>query len=410
MKLPFIVLGFLLATVLPACDVLDQEKKVTEITLDQKSATIVEGNNLFGFSFFEKVLSTEDPNINIMISPLSVSQALSMALNGANDNTLTQMKEVLGFDGYSTDELNQSNQRIASSLIGHDPKVKMSIANSVWYRKDFSPKKLFIDDNKKYYGAEVSSYDPSKPNEAKKAMNNWVEDNTNGKIEEIIDEVSPESVLFLINAIYFKAEWKSKFKKSETGKAPFTLENGTVKEVETMKGEVDLSYYYNNSYTAIELPYGSGKFNMVVFLPEDGYTTADISGDISNFNFDLLKKSTLSKREIWLPKFEFAYKNELNDELVSMGMSDAFNSSNANFSNLSDIPLFISKVMHKTYIKTDEEGSEAAAATSVEFRFTSAGPVGPIKIDRSFLFAIVEEDTGAILFAGKMFDPTLTTN
>lgn len=407
MKSPIIVLSFLLATVLPACDLLDQEKKATEITLDEKSATLVEENNLFGFSFFEKVLSSEDPNINIMVSPLSVSQALSMALNGANGNTLTQMKEVLGFDDYSTDELNQSNQEIASSLIGHDPKVNMSIANSVWYRKDFSPKKQFITDNKKYYGAEVNSYDPSKPDEAKKAMNNWVEDNTNGKIEEIIEEVSSESVLFLINAIYFKAEWKSKFKKSNTEKAPFTLENGTSKEVETMKGEVDLSYYTDNKYTAIELPYGSGKFNMVVFLPEEGYTTVDIAGVIRNFDFEILKKSTLSKREIWLPKFEFAYKNELNDELVSMGMYDAFDRFSADFSNLSEMSLYISKVMHKAYIKTDEEGSEAAAATSVEFRFTSAGPTEPIKINRSFLFAIVEEDTGAILFVGKMVDPTL---
>jgi serpin B len=381
-----------------------------EIELSPKSATLVESNNSFGYNFFEEVLKTESAEKNIMVSPLSVSQALSMAINGAAGNTFTQMQNVMGFGDLTLSELNECNQTIVSSLVDHDPKVKMEIANSVWYRNDFAPKTPFIDNNKKYYGAMVSSYDPAKPDAAKDKMNKWVDDKTNGKIDKIIDEVTPDNVMFLINAIYFKAKWKSEFKKSDTRKETFTLDNGTAKEVETMIGEVKLAYCNEEKFSIVKLPYGAGKFNLLIFLPEEGYTTADIVSEIEKTDFEKLKALGLSERDLWLPKFEFSYENKLNDELDSLGMSDALDPALANFSGISDIGLYISRVMHKTYIKTDEEGSEAAAVTSITFDLTSVGPEGIIKIDRSFLFAIVEEDTQSILFMGKVFDPTLNGN
>lgn len=283
----------------------------------------------------------------------------------------------------------------------------MEIANSIWYRNDFTPKTDFVTTNESYYNAEVNQYDPAKPEDAKKMMNNWVEDKTNGKIDQIIDNVNPDHVMFLINAVYFKGIWKTQFKKSDTESLPFTLDNGTETNVETMTGKVNLTYYNDEKYSVIKLPYGSGKFNMFIFLPEEGFTTKDIAPEVKNTNFKSLKESIPTEREIWLPKFEFEYKNELNDELISLGMTDAFDSGAADFGNISDIDLYISKVNHKTYIKTDEEGSEAAAVTSVEVGFTSVGPDNTIKINRSFLFAIVEDDTNSILFIGKVYNPSV---
>jgi len=401
-----IPLFFAIVFIFSACDLFTHEKAPTDITLDSKSAQLVESNNQFGFQFFETVLSTEKADENLMVSPLSVSQALSMALNGAAGKTFDQMQSVLGFGDTPLPDINSGNLNLANSLVNHDSKVKMQIANSVWYRNDFTPKPNFISNNKTYYNAEVNSYNPSDPEGAKKQMNNWVEEKTNGKIEEIIDQVTPDNVLFLINAVYFKGIWKTQFKKSATENLPFTLDNGSEKDVETMTGKVMLKYYNEEKYSAVKLPYGSGKFNMIIFLPEEGFTTNDIVSEIKDTNFEMLAKSVETEREIWLPKFEFSYKNELNNELITMGMADAFKSGAANFANISDIGLYISKVNHKTYIKTDEEGSEAAAATSVEMNFTSIGPSETIKINRSFLFAIVEDDTNSILFIGKVYDPS----
>lgn len=378
----------------------------TNVTLSLKSAEIIESNNEFGYGIFNQILSEEADDLNILVSPLSISQALSMALNGAKDQTFAEMQSVLGFEGFSLDETNKSNQEIVSSLLNHDPLVELNIANSIWYRNDFNAKQAFIENNSRYYLAETSKFDPANPVDAKNAMNKWVDKNTKGKIEKIIDNVNPDDVMFLINAVYFKADWKTQFKKSNTTTKSFTLDNGTSKEVETMIGEVQLSYYNDEKFSVIKLPYGSGKFNLLIYLPEEGYTTNDIAPLLESTNFKLLRENPLSKRDIWLPKFEFRYEKPLNNALMQMGMKEAFDKYNANFSNISDLEIYISKVMHKAYIKTDEEGSEAAAVTSVTFEVTSVGPSEVIKINRSFLFAIVEEDTESILFMGKVFDPS----
>ena len=402
-------MAMFLMTSLSACSWFTNDKKPTDIVLDEKSALLVENSNLFGYNMLNQVLTTEDENKNVMVSPLSVSEALSMTINGANGNTFTQMKLALGFEGLDLQDINKSNNTVVNALLNHDPKVTLNIANSIWYRNDFSPKATFVNDNKTWYNAEVNSYDPAQLVKAMNTMNNWVDDKTKGKIDKIIDNVDPSSVMFLINAIYFKAQWKTEFKKKDTRNNPFTLDDGTEKEVPTMIGEVELSYYNQDNYSVIKLPYGFGKFDMLIFLPEEGYTTSDIAGEIANTDISQLSTLTMKKRDIWLPKFEFSYENMLNDELTGLGMTDAFNPGAADFSNISsDKGLYISRVMHKTYIKTDEEGSEAAAVTAVTMDVTSVGPSGIIKIDHSFLFAIVEEDTQSILFIGRVYDPTLS--
>ena len=379
----------------------------TNIELQQKSKELVQASNNFGFQLFETVMESTQAGKNLMISPLSVNQALSMALNGAKNNTLIEMQNTLDFSDLSTAEINHSNLELYNALTDHDSKVNLKIANSIWYKNSIVPNETFIADNEVYYNAEVSSFDPAKSQNAVDNINQWVDKNTNGKIDKIINGISDEDVMFLINAVYFKAEWKTKFKKSETRDADFTPESGNKKQVPTMVVKAQLSYVNEESYTAVKLPYGAGKFNMIIFLPEEGYSTADIVPELVNTDFETLNAMTEIEKEIWLPKFEFEYENELNDELETMGMHDAFSRENADFGNVCDKDVYISSVTHKTYIKTDEEGSEAAAATKVTFGLTSAGPDQNIYVNRSFLFAIVEEDTNTILFIGKVYDPTL---
>jgi serine protease inhibitor len=388
-----------------SCDWFKQPDVPIDIEMSEKSALLVDANNQFGFNLFETILEVEAPGENIMISPLSIGQALSMAINGADGNTFAEMLSVLGYDELNLDDLNKTNSSLVSSLKTHDAKVIFDNSNSVWYRNDFAPKTTFLDNNKNFYNAEVNSCDPAQPDNAKNAINKWVDNKTNGKIDKIIDNVSPLDVMFLINAVYFKAKWKTEFKKSDTELKPFTPEVGNMVSVPTMIGKVKLNYYNSEKYSVIKLPYGSGKFNMLIYLPEEGFSTSDISKDISATDFELLRKTELSEYDIWLPKFEYAYSRELNSDLISLGMKDAFDASNANFKNIADLELFISKVMHKTYIKTDEEGSEAAAVTSVTIGLTSIGPGQIIKIDKSFLYAIVEEDTESILFIGRVNNP-----
>jgi serine protease inhibitor len=383
-----------------------ENNKTKDIELSLKSSQLVESNNAFGFNIFEKIISEEVAGKNIMVSPLSISQALSMATNGGAGNTLTQMQEILGFKDFSLPEMNGSNREVVNSLLDHDSKVTIEIANSIWYKDNFTVKSGFIETNKTFYNAQVSSFDHSQPEKAKTAMNNWVDEKTHGKIDKIIDVINAEDVMFLINAVYFKAKWKTEFKKKDTKPVLFKLDDGNEKEVETMIGKVELNYYNDEKFSVIKLPYGYGKFDMLIYLPEEGYTTNDIVPGIEKTDFDQLGLLSLNERELYLPKFEFSYENKLNDELNAMGMTDALSPILADFSNITDEDIFISNVMHKTYFKTDEEGTEAAAVTSISFTNTSVGPEGIIKIDRSFLFAIVEEDTHSILFIGRVFDPT----
>ncbi|MFA9391607.1 MAG: serpin family protein, partial [Prolixibacteraceae bacterium] len=296
----------------------------TNIELKEKSKELVVANNAFGFGLFENVLENAETDENLMISPLSVNQALSMALNGAKENTFLEMKSTLDFSGLSLPEINSSNQELYNALTDHDSKVELKIANSIWYKNNITPNETFIADNEVFYKAEVSSFDPANPENAVKKINKWVDDQTKGKIKKIVSQIDDEDVMFLINAVYFKAEWKTQFKKSSTELAEFTPENGKSKKVDTMIGEAELTYKNESSYSVIKLPYGSGKFNMVIYLPEEGYTTSDIVSELVNTDFETLNTMTPAKMDIWLPKFEFEYNNELTDELTAMGINDAF--------------------------------------------------------------------------------------
>lgn len=374
------------------------------LNLPQKAAAVIAADNAFGLDMYSRLAGAAVPGTNLMISPLSISQALSMTYNGAGGETKTAMEEALRIAGYDRDELNELNQTLVTALLAHDPKIVISIANSIWYRQEYSVLPDFISRNQTYYNAEIKPMDFDSP-DCKNIINTWVSDKTNKKITEIVDQVNPESFMFLINAIYFKGVWTDEFDQKRTSREPFYTEDGQEVQVNMMHKEMDLNMFAGDLFTSVELPYGKGNWRMFLFLPETGKKLADVEQalTVENWNTWLTRYDTIHKVQFSLPKFTFSYEESLKDVLSAMGMGIAF-TDRADFTGiLPEGGLLISAVKHKTFIEVNEEGTEAAAVTSVEVGVTSIGNF--ITFNRPFLFAIAEKSTGVILFMGRLMMP-----
>lgn len=395
-------------TLFTACSQEPVVPPVTNLAPSEKSAKIIAADNRFGFELLNKVVVAAESQQNLMISPMSVSLALGMLYNGAEGDTRQQMQDMLHKSGLSPDEVNQSYKELVSGLESHDPKVELSIANAIFYRNDLSVKSDFISTNQNYYSAEVSGLDFSKPEQALQTVNGWVNAKTKGKIDKIISRVDPNDVMYLLNAIYFKGQWTYQFDKALTVNRPFTKSDQSVIQVPTMNIENDFKAFSTADFQLLEMPYGGEKFSMLIFLPEPGKTADDVVGQLSADHVnDWISKLSVSKKQVYLPKFEFRFDKSLVEVLKTLGMTDAFDDRKADLSGISDAAqLVVTEVMHKTYIKVDEEGTEAAAVTGITVGYTSVGPQSNIfRVDHPFVFAIREKDTGAILFVGKVVDP-----
>lgn len=379
-----------------------------DIVMTTKSLSLVKADNSFTFNLYNAI--PESQGKNVMVSPLSISLALSMALNGADGSTKTDMINAMGLNDLSVDEINQVYLDLVTALKKADPNVVMNVANSIWIKKDFPVLESFIATDQKYYDARVEKLDFDQS--ALNTINSWVNEKTNAKIPKILDKISSDEIMFLINAIYFNGKWQVQFEKSQTQNGPFTLSAGGTVSVPLMKVKEKFGYTEQSGYEALKMPYGRGKFGMVILLPDVGKTPDQIMQQMSPSVWESLKTSLNSpqKVDVWMPRFKYNWESDLNQILSSLGMSVAFSVNDANFTKInSDGHLFITKVKHKTFIEVNEEGTEAAAATSVGMGTTSAGPNGPeFHVVRPFLFFITEEDTGAILFAGKVENPLLT--
>jgi len=395
----------LFLSVFPSCKKDPTILKFKEIELNTVGKQLVKSDNSFGFELMKIV--TENQTENTMVSPLSVSLALSMVYNGADTETKTAMENTLRLNGLTTDEINTNNKYLSEALINVDSKLEFSIANSIWYRNEFSVLPDFINTNKDFYNAEVSALDFSQP-ASMNTINRWVADNTNNKITKIVENIPSDVVMYLINAIYFKGIWKYQFDKSKNITKPFYFTDGSKDDVEMMLQEADLKTLWNESFYLVELPYGQGNFVMDLFLPSDDKNVSDIIEELNPENWEVWTNSLTEahKTTIILPPFKFEYEKSLNEILISMGMGIAFDSNNADFSKINtNNQLFISEVKHKTFIELNEEGTEAAAVTSVSVGVTSVGPGGEIIFDKPFLFAIREVSTGVILFLGIVESP-----
>jgi serpin B len=318
------------------------------------------------------------------------------------------METMLHKTGMTSDEINEAYKNLVAALKSHDPKVELAIANAIFYDQNFAVKPGFISTNKNYYQAEVDDLDFSNSAATLDRVNGWVKTNTRDKIESIIDDVSADAVMYLINAIYFNGKWTYQFDKSKTQAKAFYKEDGEQLQVPTMMlGETTLRYADTEKFSLLELPYGSKKYSMLIFLPQENYTTNDVIENINQANLaNWLNNLHERNLKVYLPKFEFAYENSLVDNLKVLGMIDAFDPFISDFSGISDRPdLYISEVKHKSFIRADEEGTEAAAVTGITFETTSAGPEPIFNVDHPFVFAIREKDTNALLFLGKVNNP-----
>ena len=373
---------------------------------------LIEADQSFSYDIFQRTVAYDSEEENLMISPLSISMALAMTLNGAEGQTYDDMREALYLLGMEKDEINEAFQTLIELLVNADPNVKMKIANSVWYREGLPVKDDFKDSVEEYFGAEISGLNFSDPASVTK-INEWVNENTEGLITEIIDEIPDHIVMYLINALYFKGDWLNQFDKDDTRPGDFYLESGETVQADMMNQENRFATYFSDQVQMIELPYGDSLFTMSVIMPADSNTPLDRFIDeqitASNLNSWRSNLSTPGRDVILqMPKFEMEYELNYNDILKAMGMEIAFDEWEADFAGIADVSpqnLFIDEVKHKTFIRVDEEGTEAAAVTSVGVGITSMPP--QMIINRPFVFIIHERESGANLFMGKVKNPTL---
>ncbi len=369
---------------------------------------IINSSGSFSYRIFRETAAAEEKE-NLFISPLSISMALGMTVNGADGETRDAMLETLGMSQMEMKEINGAYQGLIELLANLDPKVQMKIANSIWTRQGFEVQQDFLDAGRQYFDAEIQGLDFSDP-AAVETINQWVDSNTEGLIEKIIDgSIPPEMVMYLINAIYFKGNWTQEFDPDKTRDQDFHLEDGSVTTVDMMHREDAIAHYVSDEAIMVDLPYGDSLYTMSLMMPANEETPLDdfIANTLSAEQVSEWHKSlAVSKRELGLPRFSMEYEKTLNDILKDMGMEIAFSESMADFSNINpDKELYISEVKHKTFVEVNEEGTEAAAATSVGVGVTSVGPA-PIIFNRPFVFMIRERISGTVLFMGRMKNPS----
>jgi serine protease inhibitor len=366
--------------------------------------------NDFGFRLLRSL--TDGNGKNVIVSPLSVSLALAMTYNGADGETRAAIAKTLGAASLSNKAFNRDNRLLLDTIEKADPAVQIVVANALWTQSGFAVSPGFLKVNRDSYDATLDSLDfAGNQRHALGMINAWVNEKTHAKIPKILDAVDPATVLVLTDAVYFKGRWAVPFDKKQTEPRAFHLHGGATVNAPMMVQNGDYPYFENDAYQAIRLPYGNDRFAMYVFLPRKpgGLPSLLRKFDAARWT-ETIDKLADRKGEIVLPKFESTYGEQLNDALKSMGMGVAF-SDRANFSRIHPPPppLAISDVEHKTYVKVDEEGTEAAAATSVgivALAMREEPPPFEMVVDHPFFCAIAERQSGALLFAGVVTDPT----
>ncbi|MBE9211299.1 serpin family protein [Plectonema cf. radiosum LEGE 06105] len=383
----------------------------SELPVSDKAASLetklVSANTKFGFNLFEQLL-VKDNHKNIFVSPSSIALALAMTYNGASGSTQQAMAKALELQGINLQQINSDYVQLKASLENPDPQVTLNIANSLWVDKNASLRPDFIQRNQDFYQAKVTNLDFG-DTQAPNTINNWVQENTQGKIEKIVDKIDPNQVLFLLNAIYFKGSWTKEFKSEKTAEFPFYLSSGEEKKHPMMSQSGDYRYYENEQFQAVSLPYGeNGRISFYIFLPKEN---SSLNSFYQNLNAENWQKwiSQFGKREgfVRLPRFKMDYEATLNDALSALGMAEAF-SDGANFSSMGN-NLKITEVKHKTFLEVNEEGTVAAATTSVGIALLSAQlpteqPFEMI-VNRPFFCAIRDNQTQSVLFMGSIVEP-----
>jgi serpin B len=364
--------------------------------------TVAEAVNAFGLDLFAEL--TEDEK-NTITSPLSVAVLLAMVMAGAQGDTATEMAKVLHLG-------DRRDVRVGALLrtLSDTDQVKLSVADALWAGEGKQFQADYLKFVRETFGATVEQGNLGSPDTAKK-IDAWAEKNTNGLIREIAKDLGlpdPNALLVLLNAVYFLGEWKTKFETAQTRPRPFTLGGGAKVEVPTMHlsgGQFSLAQ--RDGYRMLRLPYGKqGRYGMEVLLPDEGNSLAKMLGSLDAGQWraavDSLTPTTVS--ELALPRFELRWKGELKDPLQRLGLVKAF-SGTADFRAMSPQNPFLQTVVHKTYIRVDENGTEAAAVTGGVMTMSAQLNETVFRVDRPFAFSISDQQTGTILFLGAVTDP-----
>lgn len=389
---------------LPTSQPNNMESNQISISSSSELTKIVASQTKFGLNLFQEVVK-QNPEANTFISPLSVGVALSMLYNGADDTTQKELSSVLEVIDLSLEEVNQGNKLLTQELENSDSEVQFAIANSLWSKLNFPIEQSFLEINQNYYDTTIQELDFASP-ESVNTINSWVAENTENKITEIIDQISPDQALFLINAIYFKGQWQNKFNPEATKEQNFYLADGSVKQHPLMFNFGGYKYYENPNFQLVNLPYGSGSLSMNIFLPRKDSNLTEFLGLLNSEDLtSWLQQMRFKEGKIQFPRFKQEYETNLNSILQQLGASTMFDPARANFSNLSGDSIAIDEVKHKAVIEVNEEGTEAAATTSVGAVITSVTTPFNMTVDRPFFYTIQDNETGAIIFMGTVQNP-----
>ena len=379
-------------------------------TLTPAEIELAASADRFGLKLFREVVRQEADK-NIFISPLSVSMALGMTANGAASTTFDSMRATLDLAGLTEEESNAAYRSLIELLTGADPEVRFDIANSIWHRLGWIFKEDFYRRCREYFDAVVKGLDFNDP-AAADTINAWVNENTQGKIEEIVVKpIDPAIVMFLINAIYFKGTWTYEFDPENTQDDMFNLLDGSQAGCRMMAQRSSYPYLATDRFQAVDLPYGDGIFAMTIFLPQSSVHVDSLIAQFTPENWQLWTSSLApDSGDIQLPKFTLEYELKMNDVLKALGMGIAFGGGAVDFSRMIEPAglIWIGEVRHKTFVQVDEEGTEAAAVTVVTMELSAGGgrPTGFfMRVDRPFVFVIRERTSGALLFMGKIVEP-----
>ena len=364
--------------------------------------SLADSYNNFGLKLLVNIRQAA-PQKNVFISPAGLALVMSMVADGARAETLQEIRSTLQINGPM--DLNHANQALLEQLLGLDPTVKLEIANSVWTAQDAPVKPSFMADMRQFYRAESASVNFKDPATAGK-INNWVSEHTQGKIPRMVEPPLDQNRMILIDAVYFKGDWMTTFDKKLTQDKPFSLEEGSKISHPRMSRSGEFAYYEDDGCQAVRLPYVGRRINMYVVLPK-----TSLSGFLQDLTLDRWRKMVLefqSRRgTLGLPRFKLKNEFHLNEILAAMGMPQAF-TDKADFSGLSDEPLYIGWVKQKTYVDVNEEGTEAAAVSGIGMRaMVMQRPSSPFQmiVDRPFFVAIGDSQSGVILFLGAIMDP-----
>lgn len=358
-------------------------------------------DNRPGLKIYESIYK-DYPEINLCVSPFSITTCLSLIANGAAGEDLAEIFKVLDYKGLDINSINNNYLNLAEFLNQRDPMVVYEQANSFWYDAGISVKKDFKDDLELFYDSEVYKVDFSSPKTVNQ-INNWVADKTHDKIEQIVSFLPPGTIMSLMNAIYFNGEWTHKFKRSATKPWRFNKLDGYTVRIGVMENKQAYRYYEHPSWYGMEMTYGSGDWAMYLFLPKRIMQLDKLTSWIVE-DWDVIREQFESDQpiKVYIPQFEIENDFGLNDILQKLGMNKVFNPG-ADFSRMLDESVFLGRVIHKTYLKVNEDGTEAAAVTG---GFPLTGSPSGLFFDHPFLYLIAEQSTGLILFIGQVTDPS----